>query len=250
MRCSAKFSGSATPCARPTATTSRMMSSAKARVSGLARIGPMVVRIEAVTLDIAVRKVNFCHSSSVMSAGISALMPPALQASQERLRARRDLVVVFAEGEPLHRAGLADHARPRDRDAHVGRAAEQRLAPDDRRQHVVLLHAVLQRDDAGVGAEHGQDRARGGLGVAQLHGKDHHVDLADGRGIVGRLHLGQLHRLVAFDRETVLPHRLEVGAARHEGHVRAAGLQLRAVVAADAARTHDRDLHAWSCVAG
>ena len=42
----------------------------------------MVERIDDVTLDIATRNTNFCHSSSVMSAGMSALIPPALQASR------------------------------------------------------------------------------------------------------------------------------------------------------------------------
>ena len=85
------------------------------------------------------------------------LDPARLAGIEEGLRARRNLVVVFAEGKPLRRAGLADHARPRDRHTDIGRAAEQMLAPDDRRQHVVLLHAVLQRDDAGIRSDDGQD---------------------------------------------------------------------------------------------
>ena len=51
------------PCARPTATTSRAMSSANARASGLARIGPMVERIEAVMLDMVTSVTNFSHSA-------------------------------------------------------------------------------------------------------------------------------------------------------------------------------------------
>ena len=40
------------PCARPTATTSRMISSRKARVRGFFRIGPIVVRIAAVWIGL------------------------------------------------------------------------------------------------------------------------------------------------------------------------------------------------------
>jgi hypothetical protein len=110
----------------------------------------------------------------------------------------------------------------RDRHADVGGAAEQMLAVDHRGDHVVLLHAVLQRDDAGVRADDRQDRFRGRFGVAQLHREDHHVDLAEGRGIVGCLHLGQMDRPVAFEREAVLLHGLQMLATRDERDVRAA----------------------------
>ena len=82
-RFSAKSGSSATPRARPTATTSFMTSSANWRACGLARIGPMVERIAEVMLDIVTMTTNFCHSSSEMSAGISALMSLALQASRK-----------------------------------------------------------------------------------------------------------------------------------------------------------------------
>ena len=117
------------------------------------------------------------------------------------------------------------------------------LAPHDRREHVVLLHAVLERDDAGIRPDHREDLTPRALGVSQFHREDDHVDLADGRGVVGRLHLRKLHRLDALYRDAVLPQGFQLGAARDEGDIRAAILQHRAVIAADAARAHDRDLH-------
>src|SRR5262249_22163958 len=47
------------------------------------RIGAEVERIADVMLDIVTMITNFCHSSSEMSEGISALMSPALQASRK-----------------------------------------------------------------------------------------------------------------------------------------------------------------------
>jgi len=78
--------------------------------------------------------------------------------------------------------------------------------------------------------------------VSRSFTEDHHVDLADGRGIVGCLHLGQMDRPVAFKRDAILLHGFEAVAARDERHVGAAVLQPRTVIAADTARTHDRDL--------
>ena len=71
-----------TPCARPTATTSRMTSSRKARVCGCSRIGPIVLRIVVVVPDSPTRNTYFCQISRRMSSESSALMPPARQASR------------------------------------------------------------------------------------------------------------------------------------------------------------------------
>ena len=54
---------------------------------------------------------------------------------------------------------------------------------------------------------------------------------------------GRLDRLHAFDFDAVLLQSVKLRAACDESHVRAAILKHRAVVAADAARTHDRDFH-------
>ncbi len=116
------------------------------------------------------------------------------------------------------------------------------LTPDDWRQHVVLGYAVLQRDDAGVRSDEREDLLRGRFRIAELHREDHHVDLADGRGIIGRLHGGQMDRSIPLKRNAILPECLQLLAPRDERHVSPALLQARPVIAADSARTHDRDL--------
>src|SRR4051812_13898930 len=65
----------------PTATTSRARSSRNSRASGLARIGPMVLRMAVVAPDIATSTTYFSQIERRTSSLISALMPPRLQAS-------------------------------------------------------------------------------------------------------------------------------------------------------------------------
>ena len=130
--------------------------------------------------------------------------------------------------------------------ADIGDAAHQRLVAEDRAQHVVLLHAVLERDDPGLGPDDREELARRVLGVPELDAEHHHVDRADGRGIVGDGDLGQVDRIVrALDREAVPAHGREMAAARHEVHVGAALHQLGAEIAADAARPHDCNPHSF-----
>src|SRR5215212_2551056 len=119
----------------------------------------MVARMLAVTLDMAVRNTNFCHSSSVMSDGISALMPPALQASRNAC-ARGDTLLSYS---PNASRSMVPVLRMTP-----GRAAEQRPAPDDWRQHLIFLHAILQRDHRRSFLQDRLDGARRTLGVAQL----------------------------------------------------------------------------------
>jgi len=101
-------------------------------------------------LDIVTMITNFCHRSSEMSEGISALMSPALQASRKACARFDTLLSNSPKASRSFRAGLLDDARPRNRHGDIGGATEQVLTPDDWRQHVVLGYAVLQRDDAGV----------------------------------------------------------------------------------------------------
>ena len=69
------------PCARPTATTSRMISSRKARVRGFFRIGPMLVRIEAVVADNPTRKTYFSQIARRTSLESSEVTPDLSSAS-------------------------------------------------------------------------------------------------------------------------------------------------------------------------
>jgi hypothetical protein len=93
-----------------------------------------------------------------------------------------------------------------------------------------------------------EDLLRGRFRIAELHREDHHVDLADGRGIIGRLHGGQMDRSIPFKRNAILPERLQLLAPRDERRVSPALLQARPVIAADSARTHDGDLKVRSRV--
>ena len=63
---------------------------------------------------------------------------------KEPLDARRAPAIIFAEHQPLHGAGMGDHARPGDRGRHIGGPTDDRALAEDRAQHLVLLHAVLE----------------------------------------------------------------------------------------------------------
>ncbi len=175
-------------------------------------------------------------------------MPPALQASRNACARCGDLVVVLAEGEALHRAGLLDDAGPRDRRRRYRR---RRRADASRPTIGAIMSSFCTPFWSEMMPVSGPITGRicfaARLGVAQLHREDHHVDRADGGGVIGRLHVGQMERL--WSPSTARPFRLhgfQVFATRNERDIGAAMLQQRAVVAADAARTHDRDFHACS----
>src|SRR5579859_46886 len=166
---------------------------------------------------------------------------------EQRLRPRRLAAVVFAEHHALERAGLHDDAGAADRGCHVGGAAHHRAGAENSAQHVVLLHAVLQRDDAGVRPHDRLERLRRAFGVPQFDGEQHDVDRADLLRIVGDVDLGQADRIVrALDREAVLAHGCKMRAAGDEVHVGAALLELGAEITADAARSHDGNAQRYS----
>src|SRR5262249_10826234 len=123
------------------------------------------------------------------------------------LEARGTAPVVFSKHKPLQRTRLRDHAGPTDVGPDIGDAAHERLVAEDRPQHIVLLHAVLKRDDAGAGLRDRQQLARSTLSVPELDAEHYDIDGADGAGVVGHVDFGQMERLrPAFDRETVLAH--------------------------------------------
>ena len=152
--------------------------------------------------------------------------------------------MVFSEHQPLQRTRLHDHARPADIGADIGDAAHERLVAEDRPQHIVLLHAVLKRDDAGAGLHDWQQLARGALAVPELDAEHHHIDGADGPGVVGHVDLGQVERRrPAFDREAALAHGGKMCAARNEMNIGAALDEPGAEIPAYAPRAHDRNSH-------
>ncbi len=79
------------------------------------------------------------------------------------------------------------------------------LGAQDRRDALDAVDAVLQGDDAGVGADQ-RPRLLGGLfGVPQFDREQHDIDRADAFRVVGDVRLGQMQVAVhALDLEAVL----------------------------------------------
>ena len=89
-RFSAKSSASATPCARPTATASRIRSSMNARACGFPRMGPIGLRMVVVAPDSPTRKTYFSQIDLRMSA-LSSASTPARTSARCRNSARAEL---------------------------------------------------------------------------------------------------------------------------------------------------------------
>ena len=170
---------------------------------------------------------------------------PASPASGvKRFDARGPATIVFSEHQTFDRTRLHDHARLADRAPDIGDAAHERVLTDDRPQHVVLLHTVLEGNDGRRRLHEREQLARGSLGIPQLNAEHHHIDRADGFRIVAHVDVGQMHRVrPAFDREPALAHGGKMCAARDEMDVGATLHEPRAEIAADTARSHDRNSH-------
>ena len=86
------------------------------------------------------------------------------------------------------------------------------------------------------------ERCGGGLGVVELDREDHQIDRADRGWVVARLRRpDQDVAERAAQRQPVLPDGREMAAARDEGDVLPGSSEAAAHVAADPARSHDRD---------
>ena len=177
----------------------------------------------------------------VADLGIDAAL---LASSMKGLDPLRAAAVIFSEHQPLQRAALRDHAGTADAGPDISHAAEQRLIAEDRPQHVVLGHAILKRDDAGLGRHDRNERACRALGIPQLDAEHHHVDRTDALGLGGDIDLRHVDSLrPAFDGETVLTHGGEMRTACDEMNVGSALHQPRAEIPADPAGPHDRNAH-------
>ena len=139
---------------------------------------------------------------------------------------------------------MTDYARTRNGGAHVAHAAHHRRLAENAAEDLVLLHAVLERDDRGAGADQRLDLPRRLLGVPQLDRDDDEIDRPDRLGIVAGLDLRQPDVAErALDRKPALAHRRQMRAAGEEGDVAAAGGKARAEIAADRSGPHDGDAH-------
>ncbi len=146
----------------------------------------------------------------------------------------------FPEDDAPVRARLLDEAGRRERRRDVGDATDDRRFPELRRQLGGAIHAVLQRQNRCVGADHRRDARQRRRVVVRLDRDNHHVDRTD----PARIFFGAgPHREVtehrAADLEAALPHRRQMRAARDERDVMTGAGELRAVIAADGTRTED-----------
>ena len=102
----------------------------------------------------------------------------------------------------------------------IRHAARHVVAAEDRLQSLDRVDAVLQRDDAGRGGDDRADELAGLLGIPQLDREQHDVDGRHRLRIVGRRDLGQRQvALRAFDLQSAVAQRRQVGAAREEDDV-------------------------------
>ena len=186
-----------TPLALPTATTSDMICAVSARVSGSSRTAPSGRRVSEVMALAATRNTYF---SQMRLAGCRrstrAWIPALVQASTNALHARRQLAVQFADGEHGHGAGVADDAGLLDHRRDVGDAAQRALLAVGLGDGVDRDHAVLERDDRGVGPDQRLRVAQRVFGGPQLH-RDHAPDRPGPTAAGLLVALRRLHQHVA-----------------------------------------------------
>jgi hypothetical protein len=122
----------------------------------------------------------------------------------------------------------------------MGDAAHDRTIAEDRPQQVVLLHAILERNDARLRSHDRKERTGRTFGVPQLDAEHHQVDRADAPRIVCHIDLGHMNRLrTAFDGKSVRPHGGKMRPARNEMDIGAPLREPRAEIPADPAGAHD-----------
>ena len=113
---------------------------------------------------------------------LSVTSKPAFRHSARNASARGVArAVAFAERHRHERAGLPDHAGLRDRGADRDRAGHDMRGAQDRHQPVAGVDAVLQRNDAGAGADQRFDLLARAFDVPQLDAEQHDIDRPDRR---------------------------------------------------------------------
>jgi hypothetical protein len=105
---------------------------------------------------------NFSHSAERMSSvGLAWSAVARPQAVEER--GHHGVAAGGVGDDDVEAARAADHARPVDHGGDVDDAATDRRRADMCLDEVDAVDAVLQRQDAGLRAEQGAERARRGL---------------------------------------------------------------------------------------
>jgi hypothetical protein len=141
-------------------------------------------------------------------------------------------------------ASLNNHTRRFERRRNVGRAAEGPVFTGDRGHFADAVHAVLQSQNRGLGADERLQEGQRRRVVVRLDGDDREIDRPDrARVLFGARPGDEITEHRALDLHARLAEGRQVRAARDEGDVVALARQPRAVVAADGARPQDRNPH-------
>ena len=176
------------------------------------------------------------EGSGTRSAGITA------RSHAEEGRSARLLAVHLAERMPEQ--AVADHAGRLDGGEHLRDAGDHVARAQDGRQLVLVVHAILDGEHAGLRPHHGADGLRGRLGVERLHAEEHEIGR---RQPVQPLHRGGADVELALQRRLdAEPIRLdgpEMLAPRHEGHVLSCAGELGPEESARAPAPHHHDAH-------
>ena len=109
------------------------------------------------------------------------------------------------------------------------------------------IDAVLYRQDRGALAHQRRQQRQGRGVVVGLHRDEDDVDGTDARRVlIGSGADGEAAQPVASDLQTPRADGLQMRATRNEGNVVAGARQLGSVIAADRARTENRESHSFS----
>jgi hypothetical protein len=145
--------------------------------------------------------------------------------------------------------GVLDHPGGFDGGEDLGDAAEHASLAHDGLELLLVVHAVLDGEHAGVRAEHGREGASRALRIEGLDAEEHEIRRPQPVELV---HGGSFHHPFPFrgglHPEPLGADRLEVRAARHEGDVLSRPRELRPEETAGASRSHHDDAHGspWS----
>ena len=155
----------------------------------------------------------------------------------------------FADGGADFGVLIFDDAGLEDVGGEPGGAADDVLRAENGCQGCHAVDAVLEGDDGGLIVQGGSKELGGGLGVVALDGEDDEVELGVGffRAFDGIDAVDVAGSGFADHAEAVVADGLEVGAAGDEGDVVASLEKAGANEAANAAGTHDQDLH-WNSI--
>lgn len=147
---------------------------------------------------------------------------------------------------PLQGPGVCNDTRPRAVDQNISDRSQHALGTDRAGDHVVLLNAVLQREDGGLVADHGYDSPGCDFGVPQFDRDNYKVDRSDVRRLGYDVYGVELHVAeLAPDLEARTAHGRGVIAARDEEDIVSGQGQTGAVVATHGPGSHDGDLHVF-----